>query len=764
MTCFLSFLLLFTYIRCNYISGGMINSEQLIKAFDFSENIMVITDKQGVIQYVNQTFVNKYGYSRNEAIGKNPGMLNTGYHDAAFYHNLWTTIGNGETWKGTFRNQAKSGQIIWEHATINPIKDDADTITGYIAIKEDVTRQVELEKQLEEDQFFLEELFNNAPVGIAILEPVKDSNGRVSDLMVIKSNPNAGNIVGKLGMVGLLLSEVLPSVVINQARLNTMLTQKHSFEAYLDELNKHLRFRSFPFGDQKLCVFYYNVTPYKQTIDALQASEERYFTLVEDAPAMICRFDKNGFLNYVNNQYCQVYGVTHEELLGSCFYDMVPSEDREFVIQNVKKLTPEHPINEYEHRVVLSNGSIRWQRWIDRALINTEGEIVEYQSVGMDFTQLKETESALLESKNKLQSIVHNTVVGIGVVNPDGRYVLVNSRFLDMMGFESEEEVYHLTNMDITHPDSMDVSGQYLKKLVAGEINEYNIEKKYIRKDGSVFWGELYASPMSRENGKVTEIVGIITDINQKKQYEIQLKENERKLKELNTTKDKLFSIIAHDVKNPFNAILGFSALLKNNLDSYSKEEIRGYVNHILAGSENVYKLLDDLLIWAKTQLGQIQVNKIHFNVHGLVENAFESFSVHANTKNVALVNEVPKNLVLFADYEMLRFVIRNLVHNGIKFSYDPGKVKCSAFRIREDGKPFLELLIKDSGIGIRPEKLAILFNVGEFMATSGTSEEKGSGLGLHLTYDLIEKSGGSIDVKSEVGHGTEFLIRLPMK
>lgn len=742
----------------------MIDSEQLIRAFDFSENIMVITDKQGVIQYVNQTFVEKYGYTRKEAIGKNPSILNTGYHDTAFYYNLWNTVSNGETWKGTFRNQSKSGTVIWEHATINPIIDDRNNITGYIAIKEDVTRQVVLEKQLEEDQFFLEELFSNAPVGIAILEPVKDSNGRISDLMVIKSNPNAGNIVGKLGMVGLRLSEVLPSVLINQARLNTMLTQKHSFEAYLDELNKHLRFRSFPFGDQKLCVFYYDVTPYKQTIDALQASEERYFTLVEDAPAMICRFDKDGILSYVNNQYCQVYGVAQEELLGSCFFDMVPPEDREFVIQNVNKLTPEHPINEYEHRVVLSNGKIRWQRWIDRALLNTEGDIVEYQSVGMDFTQLKETESALLESKNKLQSIVHNTVVGIGVLNRDGQYILVNKRFLEMMGYESEEEIYHLSNLSLTHPDSVTLSKKYLNKLIAGEINEYNIEKKYIRKDGSVFWGDLYVSPMRTENGKVTEVVGIITDINQKKQYEIQLKENEQKLKELNTTKDKLFSIIAHDVKNPFNAILGFSALLKNNLDTYSKEEIRSYVNHILAGSENVYKLLDDLLIWAKTQLGQIHVKKKRFNVHGLVENAFESFKVHAKNKNVTLVNDVSENMVLNADYEMLRFVIRNLVHNGIKFSHDPGMVRCSALNIREEGKSFLELVISDSGIGIRPEKLAILFNVGEFMATSGTSEEKGSGLGLHLAYDLIEKSGGSIVVSSEVGQGTEFLIRLPME
>lgn len=742
----------------------MINSKQLINALDFSDGIVVITDIEGNIQYVNKAFTEKYGYTHEEAIGQNPRILNTGYHDAAFYYNLWNTIRHGETWKGNFRNHSKTGEIIWEHATINPIKDEQDEVIGYIAIKEDVTRQVEMNRQMEVDQLFLEELFNNSPVGIAILEPIRNEAGVVDDLMIIKANPNAGAIVGKLGMVGLRLGEILPSVIINSRRLRIMLAQKHSFEAYLEELNKHLRFRSFPFGDQYLCIFYYDVTAYKQTIDALQASEERYFTLVEDAPAMICRFDKNGILSYVNSQYCQIYGLKQEELLGSCFYDMVPDEDRDFVVQNVQKLTKEHPINEYEYRVMLADGKIRWQRWIDRALLNSDGGIVEYQSVGMDFTKLKETEAALIESTSKLQAIVHNTVVGIGVVNDQGNYILVNKRFLEMMGYDSEDDIYQMNNIDLTHPDFIETSKENLSQLLNGEVNEYNIEKKYIRKDGSEFWGDLYVSPIRKINGKITEVVGIITDINEKKQFELQLKENEQKLKELNTTKDKLFSIIAHDVKNPFNAILGFSALLKNNLDSYSKEEIRNYVNHILAGSENVYKLLDDLLVWAKTQLGQIQVKKREFNLYDLVHNAFDSFSIHARNKNVHLENKVPKNITMFADYEMLRFVIRNLVHNGIKFSNDGGKVECRAIHKREQGRSYIELSIKDSGIGIRPEKLAVLFNVGEFMATSGTSEEKGSGLGLHLAYDLIEKSNGLMTVKSEVGKGTEFIICLPVE
>ncbi|MCT4644347.1 MAG: HAMP domain-containing histidine kinase, partial [Carboxylicivirga sp.] len=253
------------------------------------------------------------------------------------------------------------------------------------------------------------------------------------------------------------------------------------------------------------------------------------------------------------------------------------------------------------------------------------------------------------------------------------------------------------------------------------------------------------------------EIIGIVTDINSKKEIELKLKEREVKLKELNTTKDKLFSIIAHDIKNPFNSILGFTSLLRSNLEIYSKEEIKTYIEQIAVSSENVYKLLEDLLIWAKSQLGQMTVTPQYFGLKNLVDTANENFLMHARRKQISLINDVDEQFV-YADINMLKFVVRNLIHNAIKFTHADGEVRCSVTAVDD----FVVLSVKDTGIGIRPEKLDNLFDLNTYVLTEGTSAEKGTGLGLHLSKDMIDKNCGKIEVRSEVGRGTEFLVYIP--
>ncbi|TAJ15667.1 PAS domain S-box protein [Marinilabiliaceae bacterium JC017] len=740
--------------------GSEFDPAQLSRALDYSSDIVVITDIQGNIQYVNKTFEKKYGYSKTEIIGKNTRILDSGYHDAVFYQNLWNTILAGETWKGLFKNQTRDRQIIWEKATINPIRNTLNKITGFIAIKEDITHQLKLESQLESDRFFLEKLFTNAPVGIVILEPIY-INGKIKDLIVLKANPTAGNIVNKLGLVGLSVRRALPEFTISKQKVEQMLSRKDSFETYLPTLNKHLRLRSFPFGENRLCVFFYDVTAYKQTIAALEASEKRYFSLVEDAPALICRFNKEGVLSYVNNQYCKFFNLTPKELIGKSFLDFLHDADKETTRQHIESLTVDSPINEYEHRVILDSGEIRWQQWIDRALIDTNGNIFEYQSVGMDLTRLKEVEEALIIHRNKLDTVINNTVVGIGVVDLNGQYKLVNDRFVKLMGYNYPEEIYQLTNIHLTHPEFIDSSLQKLQDLISGKISEYNIEKKFIRRDGSEFWGDLYASPIKSENGEITELVGIVTDISQRKKMELELLENEAKLKKLNATKDKLFSIIAHDIKNPFNAILGFASLLKNNYEDYNSEEIKELIHELSNASENVYKLLEDLLLWGKSQLGHIKARPQNITLNELVAQAFNHFNVHAQDKNIRLINEIPNHIAVFADYEMLRFVLRNLIHNSIKFTpKDGGTITCSASTNTNTHQTIIK--ISDTGIGIQKEKLNSLFDITKRFETTGTLAEKGTGLGLHLTREMITLNKGQIQVKSIVNKGTTFTIYLP--
>ncbi|MBK3518128.1 PAS domain-containing protein [Carboxylicivirga marina] len=731
--------------------------DELIQALDFSESIVILTDERGTIRYANKSFEKKYGYTQSEVVGENPRLFKSDYHDAQYYENLWTTIRNGETWRGIFKNRTKSGVYIWEKAIISPVIIN-DELTGYIAVKEDITRQRELEVQLDHDSQFLDELFDNSPIGIAILQPLYNIEGEVLDFMIVRANPSAGNVVGRLGIVGLKISEILPEFEITKRRSQLILNRKSSFETHFKELGKYVRYRSFPFGKDNICLFFYDVSPYRQTIEALEASEERYFSLVEDAPALISRFDKDGVLIYANEQYCKAFEVERSALVGSSIFDWFPDDEKERAKRTIKSLTVHNPISVVEHQLVLKSGKIKWMRWLDRALVDSAGNIFEYQSVGMDLTPLKQTEVELIQHRNKLDAVVNSTIAGIGVVTPKGRFVLVNERMQKLLGFDSKEDMYSFTHLQVIHPMWQHEAELHFSQLLVGEVNDYNLECQFLKKDGSTFWGDLHVSPIKDVNGKIIEIIGIVTDISSKKEIELQLKEREFKLKELNATKDKLFSIIAHDIKNPFNSILGFASLLKNNLELYSKEEIKAYIEQIAISSENVYKLLDDLLIWGKSQLGQMIVKSQYFRPKNLVDEAIENYDVQARNKKIHLSNDINQQAVVYADIDMMKFVIRNLIHNGIKFSNPNGEVRSSTFEVDN----FVVLSIRDTGIGIKPEKLDVLFDINGYISTSGTAEEKGTGLGLHLSKDMVEKNGGFIEVESEVGKGTEFKIHLP--
>ena len=237
-----------------------------------------------------------------------------------------------------------------------------------------------------------------------------------------------------------------------------------------------------------------------------------------------------------------------------------------------------------------------------------------------------------------------------------------------------------------------------------------------------------------------------------------QLKASEKKLKKLNNTKDKLFSVIAHDIRNPFNAILGFSTILDNNLNNLSTNEIKEFISKIVEASEETYKLLEDLLTWAKSQLGQLKAKPCEVSTRDVIQECLGSLKSLARNKNISINISNTTTHCSYVDKEMIKFVIRNLLHNAIKFSHPNSIIEISA---EETSNNMIALSIKDHGVGIRKEKLDILFNLEEFLSTNGTSHEKGTGLGLSLSKEMIELNKGEIIVSSEVGKGSEFVITL---
>jgi len=232
-----------------------------------------------------------------------------------------------------------------------------------------------------------------------------------------------------------------------------------------------------------------------------------------------------------------------------------------------------------------------------------------------------------------------------------------------------------------------------------------------------------------------------------------------QQLLKLNSDKDLFISILAHDLRSPFTALLGLSDLLIENVRNYSIDQTEILLNHIKDASKDTFALLEDLLKWTSTQSGKIPFNPQNLSISDICKNILQTLSSNAIAKNITIKCTVSDNKNVFADIDMLKTVLRNIVSNAIKFSNSGGLINIST----EDKSEIITISVSDDGIGIIPEKLARLFDISERQTTTGTAQETGSGLGLILCKEFIERNGGKIWVESECGKGSDFKFSLPM-
>lgn len=237
-----------------------------------------------------------------------------------------------------------------------------------------------------------------------------------------------------------------------------------------------------------------------------------------------------------------------------------------------------------------------------------------------------------------------------------------------------------------------------------------------------------------------------------------ELKENEQTLKNLNATKDKMFSILAHDLKSPFNSLIGFSELLMNNYSVFTDEEKRKLFKLINISSRRAHNLLDNLLQWSRTQTGTLTSNPENFNITELIRETIDLLSGTAREKEISMKFDEREPLQVYADHNMISAVLRNLVNNAIKFTHHGGSIAVLA----RDLGANVQIAVADTGVGMSRETLENLFTLGKYKSTIGTAQEKGSGLGLIICKEFVEKNGGAISANSENGRGSEFRFTLP--
>lgn len=229
-------------------------------------------------------------------------------------------------------------------------------------------------------------------------------------------------------------------------------------------------------------------------------------------------------------------------------------------------------------------------------------------------------------------------------------------------------------------------------------------------------------------------------------------------LVESNNAKDTFLSIIAHDLKNPFNIILGFSNLLSENYENYDDKKRIQYINYIDQSAKQTFELLENLLTWSRAQSGKIEINKEVINLNTTINKSLNLYSHNAKNKNITVVNNVTNETFVFADKFTLAVIINNIINNAIKFTPNSGKITVSANIITPTE---VEVSIKDTGVGMSPEILENLLQTKTSISNKGTNNEVGSGLGLTLIKTFVNKNGGKLWVKSEIGKGSEFKFSL---
>ena len=340
--------------------------------------------------------------------------------------------------------------------------------------------------------------------------------------------------------------------------------------------------------------------------------------------------------------------------------------------------------------------------------------------------------------------------------------VIFNPKKVQVLGYEVSDfspTVDAFTGL--LHPDDYEATMDAMRQHLYGNVPAYEAEYRIQTRAGDYKWfydrGRIVEYD---QEGKPLRLIGIVFDISEQKAFEARLAETNRRLQEANEAKNKVFSIIAHDLRNPFASIISFINLLEQDNLEISDEEYRYIIGELKKITTNTDLLLQNLLAWARSQTEGMQVNAADIELHSAVTAVCTLLEGQAKAKGIVLKQQIEPGLKARVDEQMLHTVLRNLISNAIKFSHPDQPVSIHAER---QGNEAL-LSVSDRGVGIDSENLNKLFDINSAFSTSGTREEQGTGLGLKMSNELMKRNQGRMWVESHPEQGSTFFLALPVE
>ena len=520
-------------------------------------------------------------------------------------------------------------------------------------------------------------------------------------------------------------------------------------------------------------------------------------SILDLTDAIFLVITNDGNVTLINKGGCDLLGYSREEIVGKNWIEnIVPKVHQDKLKEYLQKLFGEEGeiVSNFENPVITKSGKEIFVYWRNSLIKDEKGNTVALLSSGLDISERKRTDkiqqtiSQILQASNTGSDLIdffRFIHASVGELMPaENFYIALHDKDANIITFP-----YFVDQVDKVAPPKRLGRGltEYVLRngksiLVNSQKDEELVQKGEVEMVGSPtsIW---LGIPLKIQNATIGVLV--VQDYNNPSTYSLKEQEIlevisfaisraiERKrveqeksvlieeLREMNASKDKLIALISHDLRSPFNSLLGFSEILNSEYETLTHDEIQEYLKVIYESSKNLFNMTNNLLQFSRIQMGRVEYNPSKLNLAKMIRNALNMLKGNAIKKQINLMLNVENDIIVNADEDMLNSIMQNLVSNAIKFTPKGGDVKISAKKIPSTNQQKeIEIAVQDSGIGISKSDIEMIFN-NSIHSTPGTDKEYGTGLGLLLVKEFVEKNGGKLIITSKLNAGSNFNFRL---
>lgn len=758
------------------VENELIKSFKEVSDYKFAldqSSIVAITDQKGIIQFVNDNFCTISGYSREELLGQDHRIINSGYHSKSFLKELWVTIANGNVWRGEIRNKAKSGRYYWVDTTIVPFFNEQGKPYQYVAIRTDITK-----KKNEEEKLRLMDMVitnTNDAIVITEAEPIDGEGPRilfVNEAFTRMTGYTADEVIGKTPRI---LQG--PDTDRNELRrLKESMRKWQPCEIEVLNYKKNgeafwINFSIAPVANENGWYTHWvsierDVTERRRTDEMIRDSEEKRRLIMNAALDAIICVDIGGMITFWNPQAEEVFDWKESEVMGKRLSSIIIPEPYRYMHDHGMEqyqVTGKGPaLNVLLELTALKRGGESFPIELTVLPIK-QGSDEFFCAFIRDITERKKSESLVQKTTERYELVAKATSDAIWDWNMITNEVIrAGDGLQKLFGYNSEEaSADNEFWSKHVHPEDLKrVSESRSLMLEKPTEHFWDDEYRFEKSDGTYAFVYDRGYVIRNRAGEPIRMIGSTQDISALKQSELKLHELnislEKRASELATSNAELerFAYVAsHDLQEPLRMVSSFLQLLDRQYTAKLDDKAREYINFAVGGAERMKRLILDLLSYSrvgtvKEAFQSVDMNQVAQNVVQIFESRFEKEEI------TLTVGPLP---VIHGNVTQLQQLMQNLIGNAIKYKSDiPPHIEIGSF---EEPKRHV-FFVKDNGIGINAKYFEKIFVV--FQRLHPINNYSGTGIGLAICKKIVERHHGEIWVESEEGKGSTFFFSIP--